>query len=179
VAGPPRSSSPDELYEEAVATYGPALQRLAVAYEADPDRRRDLVQDIHFALWRSLNHFAGKCSLRTWVYQVAHHIATSHVVRQRRTYAGLISLEDIEPPAPVAGDTDSAIDRRTALARLVKLVQRLKPIDRQVILAYLEGMDAESISEITGISAANVATKVHRIKGILARRFQTGGPYGG
>jgi RNA polymerase sigma-70 factor, ECF subfamily len=171
-----RTSSPDELYEETLARYGPALERLAVVYEADRERRRDLVQDIHFALWRSFHHFAQRCSLRTWVYQVAHHIATSHVVRQRRTYAGLISLEEIE--VPVVGDTDSAIDRRTALTRLVELMQRLKPMDRQVILSYLEGMDAESISEITGISAANVATKVHRIKRILFRRFQTGGPHG-
>jgi DNA-directed RNA polymerase specialized sigma24 family protein len=49
-------------------------------------------------LWRSFNHFAQRCSLRTWVYQVAPHIATSHVVRQRRTYAGLISLEETEVP---------------------------------------------------------------------------------
>jgi RNA polymerase sigma-70 factor, ECF subfamily len=176
LADPLGTSNPSDLYEEATARYGPALERLAVAYEADPDRRRDLVQDIHFALWRSFNHFAQRCSLRTWVYQVAHHIATSHVARQRRTYAGLISLEEIE--VSIVGDTDSAIDRRTALTRLVELVQRLKPMDRQVILSYLEGMDAESISEITGISAANVATKIHRIKRILARRFQTGGPYG-
>ena len=40
----------DELYEEAAATYGAALDRLARAYEADPDKRRDLLQEIHLAL---------------------------------------------------------------------------------------------------------------------------------
>lgn len=46
------------------------------------------------------------------------------------------------------------------------------PIDRQVILSYLEGMDAEAISELTGLSTSNVATKIHRIKEILRKRFE-------
>jgi len=58
------------------------------------------------------------------------------------------------------------------------LVQSLKPLDRQVILSYLEGLDAASIGEITGISPGNVATKIHRIKNVLARRFQEGGRHG-
>ena len=33
-----------------------------------------------------------------------------------------------------------------------------------MILLYLEGTDAASIGEITGLSAGNVATKIHRIK---------------
>ncbi|HET9132067.1 MAG TPA: sigma-70 region 4 domain-containing protein, partial [Terriglobia bacterium] len=43
-----------------------------------------------------------------------------------------------------------------ALERLMQLIHRLRPMDRQVMLRYLEDMDAESIGEITGISAGNV-----------------------
>ena len=71
------------------------------------------------------------------------------------------------------------MDRSTALERLLRLIQRLKPVDRQVILSYLEGMDAVSIGEITGVSPANVAMKIHRIKNILTRRFQKGGQHAG
>jgi len=42
-------------------------------------------------------------------------------------------------------------------------------------VAYLEGMDAAQTSEITGLSARNVATKIHRIKHVLAHRFREGG----
>ena len=65
----------DELYEEAAGTYGTALERLARAYEAKPEARHDLVQEIHFALWRSLAGFDGRCSLRTWAYRVADNVA--------------------------------------------------------------------------------------------------------
>ena len=63
--------------------------------------------------------------------------------------------------------------------RLLRLIERLKPTDRQVVLSYLEGMDAASIGEITGMSPANVAMKIHRVKNVLARRFQKGGQHAG
>lgn len=86
----------DELYREAAATHAVALERLARAYEADADKRRDLVQEIHIALWRSFAGFNGTCSMRTWVYRVAHNTATSHVLRERRRSHSMVSLEEIE-----------------------------------------------------------------------------------
>lgn len=52
-SGPTDGAGQDEEYRQAVADYAPALDRLARAYEDGPDLRRDLLQDIHFALWRS------------------------------------------------------------------------------------------------------------------------------
>ena len=61
-----------------------------------------------------------------------------------------------------------------SMERLMALIRRLKPLDRQMMLLYLEGMDAASIGEVMGVSAGSVATKIHRIKNILARRFHGG-----
>jgi RNA polymerase sigma-70 factor, ECF subfamily len=178
LAEPARNANQEELFEEAAATYGAALERLAQAYEANPDRCQDLLQEIHLALWRSFQHFAQRCSLRTWVYRVAHNVAASHVVHERRMYAGLVSLEEIES-VPVRHEDEIGLDRGAARERLLRLVQRLKPVDRQVILSYLEGLDAASIAEITGISPAAVAMRIHRAKNILARRFHKGGQHVG
>jgi RNA polymerase sigma-70 factor (ECF subfamily) len=165
----------DRLYDEAVVGLGAGLGRLARAYEADPDVRRDLLQDIHLALWRSFAGYDGRCSLRTWVYRVAHNVAASHVIRQRRgrglVFVGLDELERLPDDANPERDAG----RRETWERLADLVRRLKPIDRQVILSYLEGLDAAAIAEITGLAPGNVATKIHRIKRVLARRFQEGG----
>ena len=73
------------------------MDRLARACEADPEARRDLAQEIQLALWRSFEGFDGRCSLRTWVYRVAHNAAASHVLRQRRAKGAiLVGLEEIE-----------------------------------------------------------------------------------
>ncbi len=172
---PAATPTPDVLYQDAAQTYGAALERLARAYEADPEIQRDLLQDIHVALWRSFEGFDGRCSLRTWIYRVAHNVGASHISRQRRTRAqSLVGLEELEN-LPDANSGQQVADRSHDLDRLLSLIQRLKPLDRHVILSYLEGVDAASIGEITGLSSGNVATKIHRIKSLLARQFQQGG----
>jgi RNA polymerase sigma-70 factor, ECF subfamily len=165
------AKSSDGRYEEAVREFGRALDRLAAGYEADPDKRRDLRQEIHLQLWRSFEVYDGRCSLRTWTFRVAHNTAVSYVTRERRANQRFVALEEVERiAADPAGPPD--LDRRRALHQLSRLMLTLKPLDRQILILYLEEMDGASIADITGLSAANVAMKIHRIKNILARRFQ-------
>ena len=145
--------------------------------EFNAEVRRDLLQEIHLQLWRSFAHFDGRCSLRTWVYRVAHNVATGHIIRQRRTRERLVSIEAIEAVPGKHERADQALTQAEALDRLSLLIQRLKPLDRQIIVSYLEGMDASSIGELTGLAPANIAVKIHRIKNILRRWFQEGGPH--
>ena len=166
-----RRLSQDDYYARASAELGPALGRLARAYERDADRQRDLLQDIHFAVWRSFETYEGRASLRTWVYRVAHNTAASHVQRDRRARVSQwVDLEHAaDAPDPVAGaDAHAETD---LLTRLMAFIQTLKPPDRQVMLLYLDGLDAKEIGEITGLSPGAVATRIHRIKAVLARRF--------
>lgn len=166
--------SQDDLYKEASVAYRAALQRLVRAYEADTDKRRDLLQDIHIALWRSFQNFEERCSLRTWVYRVAHNTAASHVIRQRRSNSRtLVGLAELET-TPDQSDHERDTQKRMAFERLLDLIHRLKPFDRQIMLLYLEDMDAASIGEIAGISPGNVRIQIHRIKAILTRRFHGG-----
>lgn len=173
-SNPAPNSNQESLYERAALEFGPALGRLAAAYQADSEKRRDLLQEIHIALWRSLGGFAGRCSLRTWVYRVAHNVAASHAMRDRRWgKASIASLEEIEEPAGPE-NTELLVDTGRTLERLHKMIQQLQPLDRQIILLYLEGLDGASIGEIAGVSPGNAATKISRIKTILARRFHEG-----
>jgi RNA polymerase sigma-70 factor (ECF subfamily) len=170
-------SAQDDLYRRAVIEHGGALERLARAYEAGPEDRRDLLQEIHIALWRSFAGFDERCSLRTWTYRVAHNIAVTHICRGRRAKKiSLLSIEELEEseqPA-VSSSSAAAVESQQLLYQLYALIQRLNPADRQIITLYLEDLDAASIGEIVGISPGYAATKIHRIKRILAERFLEG-----
>lgn len=161
----------DALYAEAGATHAPAIARLARSVEANPDQARDLEQEIHLALWRSLAGFDGRCALATWVYRVSHNVAASHVGRNAHG-ARLVALDDANLLA--AEDPEAEIGAAQTIARLHALIRRLHSPDREVILLYLEGLDARAIAEVTGLAAGTVAVKVHRIKALLAQRFHSG-----
>jgi len=162
-----------QLYQQAIASYGPALKRLARAYEPDVERRKDVLQELHLALWQSLALFDGRCALGTWVYRVAHNTGTSICIRRRQHDPQLLSIEELDVAGPEP-QHERAVDDRRALDRLLGLIHRLRPLDRQVMLLYLEGLDARSTSDIVGLSPGNVATKVHRLKKVLAQQFLEG-----
>jgi RNA polymerase sigma-70 factor (ECF subfamily) len=162
------------LYDRAVAEYGQALKRLAQAYEANPELRPDVLQEIHMALWQSLSRFDGRCALGTWVYRVAHNTATSLCIRRRQSAPAMVSIEDLDI-AGVEIDREQMLDERRAMTVILGFIHRLKPLDRQIMLLYLEGLDAAATGDIVGLSASNVATKVHRIKRVLAQQVRQEG----
>ena len=76
---------------------------------------------------------------------------------------------------PTAKIGEAQERRNLELAEIQDLVHRLAPLDRQIILLYLEGGTAAEIGEVTGLSAGNCATKIHRIKKLLNRNFTGAG----
>jgi RNA polymerase sigma-70 factor, ECF subfamily len=175
----PELSDTDSLYAQLAQEYGALLARIARAHEADADLRRDLHQELHVALWRSLGGYDGRCSLRTWVYRVAHNTAVTYVNRRRRSSQGVLcTLEELDEQSLLTEPDSSAsgADYDRSIARLYSLIRRLAPLDRQIMLLYLEDLDAAEIATTTGLSPGNVATKVHRIKRVLTRSYHSEDP---
>ncbi|TIX50780.1 RNA polymerase sigma factor [Alteraurantiacibacter aquimixticola] len=155
----------------AAAQFAAAIERLARGYEADADLARDLVQEIHAALWRSFAYFEGQCSLRSWVYRIAHNVAVTHIQRSRRARKGgfdtLDAIDDLAAPDDPEADAGEA----QLVARLMATIHRLAPADRQVMLLYLEDLTATEIGEVTGLSASAVSSRIHRLKTLLAKPY--------
>jgi len=168
-----QTSSQAERYKEATGNYGPDIARFVAGYERDVLKRQELLHEVHLALWQSLAGYRSQCALRTWIYRVAHNTCVSHIQRNtrmaRQDYA---QLETLAAASDEQADI-SLVDRELDLSTVMAIVHSLKPLDRQVMLLYLEDLDAEAIGEITGLSARNVATKVHRLKVLLATRLDT------
>lgn len=170
----PDRTTREAQYGAIAERHGGAIARLAAAYEKHPAARQDLEQDIHLHLWRSLEHFAGQCSLATWTFRVAHNVCAGHVDRAMRTRPARawIDIADADP-ADERSTPEENTGQSLTLERLYALIDRLRPADRQVVLLYLEDVDAAGIAEITGLSPGAVATRVHRIKALLAQGFDT------
>jgi RNA polymerase sigma-70 factor (ECF subfamily) len=144
--------------------HAPLCQRLAASHEADPDRARDLAQDILVAVWRAWPAFRGLCSERTYVARIAQYRIASHIDRATR-----------EPPlAPLSEDLiafeptpEDAVIRGDQRARLTALVRALPISLREVAVLLLEGFTPSEIAETLGISVNAVAIRGTRAREAL------------
>ncbi len=117
----------DQLYMQAQAEHGESMRRLVRGYESDADQQRDLLQEMHIELWRSLKGFDHRCSLRTWVYRVAHNVGADHLAKRRKVSERLVELEALSAdPTARAGEAHER--RREELADLHALIHRLAPL---------------------------------------------------
>ena len=162
----PHPSPVPTLDSDCVARdYGAALARLASAYERDPDERKDLLQDILFALWRALQGFRGDCSVRTFVYRVAHNRALTHRRRSKGRGEPLEGADDIADPE--LGPAERAVsDERQE--QLLAAVRRLPPPYRQVVLLRLEDLSNAEMAAVLGVNDNVVAIRLTRARKRLA-----------
>ena len=145
--------------------FGPSLDRLAAAYEADLAERDDLLQDISFALWRALPSFRGECSERTFVYRIAHNRGLTH--RARRRLRVTESLENIEVLPDPGADPEQATIRNLTRERLQTAVRQLPEGARQVVILSLSGLSPAEIGEVLGITENNAAVRLSRARRAL------------
>lgn len=151
----------DAGFEALVAEHGPMLRRIAGSYEADPERRRELEQDILLAVWRALPRFRNEAPIRAFLARVAHNRAVTHVSREasapRRS-----PLDEAMPSAdPSPHDRVEAEDLRERLAAAVRGL----PLSlRQPASLTLEGFSPAEIGQMLGLNANAVSIRLTRAR---------------
>jgi RNA polymerase sigma factor (sigma-70 family) len=146
------------------------LYKICNVYCANADDREDLAQEMLAQLWRSFSSFDGRCLFSTWMYKVALNTAISFTRREftRRRY--VIPVEErILASVPIR-EKDSA-----ELQMLYELIDELDPLNKAMVLLYLDGNSYQEISDVLGITPTNVATKLNRLKEKLKEKFERTG----
>lgn len=137
------------------------LFKVAGAYCRNPSDREDLIAEIIVALWRGYDRFDGRSSFATWTYRVAVNVAIAFFRRDARRRRDLVPVEE-SVLAAVAAPAEGVRDERLDFLR--ELIDRLEPLDRALMLLYLDDYPHGEIAAILGISESNVGTKIGRIK---------------
>jgi RNA polymerase sigma factor (sigma-70 family) len=154
----------EQQFERILAAEGPAFTRVAASYTNTTGDRDDLAQEIAFAIWQALPKFRGECSERTFAFRIAHNRCITYLTRTRAR--STTSLEDVDVHDPTPGPEAIAAQNQRA-NKLKTAVRRLPVSYRQVIVLTLEGLGYKEISDVLGISEANVGTRLTRARQML------------
>jgi RNA polymerase sigma-70 factor (ECF subfamily) len=158
--------SREETLLALLTAYGGALRRIARTYAGARGEEEDLHQEILLQLWRGLASFRGDSAPGTWLYRVA--LNTALTWRRRAGRDARADSASGRPPGETAGTP------RSEAAILEELLASLGPMDRSVLLLYLEGLSYQEIGDVTGLSASAVGVRVHRIKKSYEDRYLKG-----
>jgi RNA polymerase sigma-70 factor (ECF subfamily) len=148
--------------------YGPPIKRLCLSYEANREKANDLNQEIWTSIWMSLSDFEGRCSLKTWIYRIAHNKALTHVAKEVKA-SRLLSLDDLEEQ--IADERQSLtrnLENKDTLEQVHDLLKTMKLCDRQVFWLFIEGHSQAEIAAITGLTPTHISTRVSRVRKVLA-----------
>ncbi len=138
--------------------------KVAALYSRSVADRDDLVQEISAQLWRSFSsHDEARAKFSTWMYRVALNVAISQARRERWSEADRFEPLQAHHLETVPG-SEGIAEPDQRLAVMYAFIGQLDPLNRALILLYLEDRNYSEMAEILGITETNVATKIGRIK---------------
>lgn len=156
----------NERFVQLLEEHKRMLYKIASAYCADAEDRRDLVQEMVIQLWRSFPRYDDRLKFSTWMYRIGMNVAISFLRSEGRRGRDTVALEQVDVIDSAAADRvlgEAGDDVRL----LQRLVARLDEMSRALIVLYLEGYSHAEIAEILGISVTNVGTRISRIRNRL------------
>lgn len=115
----------------------------------------DLFQEVLINLWNGYEKFRGEADFRSWVYCVSMNTCISYKRKKR------IKTVPLEIASDLLGG-DSVESRQTA--QLHQRITLLEPVDRAIVLLWLENLSYDEIAAIVGISVRAVGVRLVRIK---------------
>ena len=118
----------------------------------------DLYQEVLINLWAGIDSFQGKAKISSWIYRLAINTCISFIRTNRRHIEGRMGLSEVFDIPDVNDDSVAQ------LRELYRLISLLSPIDKALITLWLDEKSYDEISDILGISKANVGTRLHRAR---------------
>ena len=183
----------EALFGAVLDAWSGGMLRLARGFVSTPDSAAEVVQDAWLGVIEGIDRFAGRSSLRTWVYRILVNTAKRRRDRERRTVPWSSLAPDTGPtvdparfqgpgepypghwrefPAPWPSPEQHVLTVETR-GQLAAAVDRLPERQRTVImLRDVAGYSAEEVCSILEVSAANQRVLLHRARAFVRAELE-------
>lgn len=155
----------EKAFEYLIDNYGGIVYKILSDYSLSKEDKEDLFSEIFVKIYMKISDFRGESKLSVWIYKIA--------INRLRNYLRdnfKIKFTDFDENYPDSSKTYEEKYNTESKRRFIeKFIDKL-PINQKLVLNlyYFDSCTYKEISEITGISLANVKTYLHRAKKKLA-----------
>ncbi|HEY0519224.1 MAG TPA: RNA polymerase sigma factor [Ilumatobacteraceae bacterium] len=154
-----------------IERYQQRMLRLAEFTAGSRAVAEEVTQDTWLAVVRGVERFEGRSSLKTWLFHILLNRARSAAGREQRAGRPEENVDErfdksgawVTPPEPWADRADDRVVAERLAARVQQLLPQLPANQRQVVvLRDLEGLRADDVATLVGVSEANQRVLLHR-----------------
>jgi len=164
----PQPTDLQESFQALVEEHKKILYKVCNSYCRDRDSREDLAQEIMFQLWRSYGKFDGRCRFSTWMYRIALNVAISFYRGESTRTLHVTSCD--QHLLEAADETENQPEN---VRLLYQYIETLDPLNKALILLYLDENSYREIADVLGITETNVATKIGRLKSKMKQELNS------
>ena len=158
----------DREFEKLIYENQSLINKVCDIYCKSRDDKDDMFQEIVINIWKGLPSFRGSSKLSTWIYRVSLNTAISTIRKRRNNISYPDDINDIKFTDPWQENND-----QQRIKALYAGIDTLKPVEKAVILLYLEEKTYDEIAEIIGISIKNVSVRLVRIRKKLEQKVKS------
>jgi RNA polymerase sigma-70 factor (ECF subfamily) len=156
------------VFDEHAAYVGRTLRCLGISERELPDA----IQEVFLVVHRRLGEFAGRASLRTWLYAIALRVTQEHRRRGARRREDVVA----RPPEPeVAPDAspERLLEQRRALATALEILEGIAEEKRTVFVLYeVEQLSMTEVADLVGCPLQTAYSRLHSARTEIARALK-------
>lgn len=151
-----------QSFAELLDRHRKIVLKVSNTYAWHADDRDELAQEIATQLWRAFPDYDPARAFSTWMYRIALNVAISYV----RSHSQRVEhFQALDPELhDIADPNSNDLESDQQVVALQRVIQHLEPLNRALLLLYLEERSTREIAEIIGISESNVTTRISRLK---------------
>jgi RNA polymerase sigma-70 factor (ECF subfamily) len=159
---------------ELVAEHQRMVLQLATNLLGDREEALDLSQEVFLRVFRTINHFRGYSSLRTWIYRIVVNQARNrHRFWRRRHRGDQISLDlHVAVHGDMRAENGPAPDRMLAQKELAERLNHALdhlPFEQRtvIVLREVDGLSYDEIAYSLGVAVGTVKSRLTRARQAL------------
>lgn len=146
--------------------YNNAIYAFAVSRCGNEELASDCVHDTMLDVWRTADRFAGKSSVKTWLFSIARNKLVD-AIRRRGKVSYVEKVPEVEDSAP---NPEAAAIAAAEKAQLHACLQKLSETHLSAVrLAFLEDMTYPEIAEVEAVPLGTIKTRIFHAKQALMR----------
>lgn len=136
--------------------------KVANSYAYGAEDRADLAQDIATQLWRAWPAYDPARRFSTWMYRIALNTAISWLRAETLRRRHAVPLDESLHEHADEGAARPEDGERLRL--LWRFMDTLDPLNRALLVLYLEERSTREMAEILGLGESSVTSRISRLK---------------